>query len=160
MSSSTKAISSKFKILNSTSLRQHKELLATLKFMKHCKETKTKFNSSIICWQTDSKNNFSFLSKGSRKPRIQEDIVKIKYLELELGITIIPIWTPRSHSRLILADLGSKFNQSSDECGIFRNGLRQIFSKFKLNPTIDRFALEANSICKHFFLFIFNLKFF
>ena len=129
----------------------HRELLATLKYLEHCKKTKFQFTSPIIYWQTDSKNNFSFLTKGSRKPRIQKDIVKIKFLELEMGITIIPIWTPRSHSRIILADLGSKFSQSSDEWGVSRNRLKQIFSQFNVSPTIDAFASEVNSVCSRFF---------
>lgn len=129
----------------------HRELLATSKFLQHCKETGIKFNSSIVYWQTDSKNNFSFLSKGSRKSRIQQDIVKIKFLEMELGITVIPVWTPRSHSRIVLADLGSKFSQSSDEWGIARNHLDKIFKQLNLVPTIDAFASEANSICTRFF---------
>ena len=129
----------------------HRELLATLKFLQHCKETKVKFSSSIVYWQTDSKNNFTFLSKGSRKSRIQQDIVKIKFLEMELDITIIPVWTPRSHSRIVLADLGSKFSQSSDEWGISRNQLDKVFKQFNLVPTIDAFASEASSVCTRFF---------
>ena len=129
----------------------HRELLATVKFLEHCKKENIKFKSSIVYWQTDSKNNFSFLSKGSRKPMIQQDVVKVKFLELELGITIVPVWTPRSHSRIILADLGSKFSQSTDEWGISRNHLRRLFLAFNLSPTIDAFASEINAVCPRFF---------
>ena len=55
----------------------HRELLATLTFLEDCKQNKVKFSSPIVYWQTDSKNNFIFLSLGSRKPRIQQDIVTI-----------------------------------------------------------------------------------
>ena len=129
----------------------HRELLATLKFLEDCKQNKVKFSSSIVYWQTDSKNNFIFLSRGSRKSRIQQDVVSIKFLERELGITIIPVWTPRSHSRIILADLGSKFSQSTDEWGIPRATLRDIFAQFHLVPTVDCFASEPNKVCDVFF---------
>ena len=48
----------------------HRELLATLKFLEDCKQNRVKFSSSMVYWQTDSKNNFIFLSRGSRKSRI------------------------------------------------------------------------------------------
>jgi len=129
----------------------HRELLATLKFLKECKENGTKFSSTIIYWQTDSKNNFIFLSRGSRQPKIQSDVVSIKVLERELGITIIPVWTPRSHSRIVLADLGSKFSSSSDEWGIDRAVLDNFFCLFECSPTVDCFASEVNTICASYF---------
>ena len=82
---------------------------------------------------------------------IQQDIVKVKFLELELGITIVPVWTPRSHSRIVLADLGSKFSQSTDEWEISRNYLRRIFQAFHLFPTVDAFASESSAVCTRFF---------
>ena len=62
----------------------HRELLATLKFLENCKSQKVTFSSPFIYWQTDSKNNFIFLS---RQPSIQQYIVKIKFLEQELNHT-------------------------------------------------------------------------
>ena len=129
----------------------HRELLATLKFLEHCKSQKVKFSSPIIYWQTDSKNTFIFLSKGSRQPSIQQDIVKIKFLEQELNITIIPVWTPRTHTRIILADLGSKFSQSTDEWGVNRDQLQGIFHQLNIYPTIDCFASTPSAICDLFY---------
>ena len=129
----------------------HRELLAVLKFLQDCKDKRVHFKSTLIYWQTDSKNNFIFLSRGSRKPYIQSDIVSIKFLEKDLGITIIPVWTPRNHSRIILADLGSKFSLSSDEWGIDRLQLLSIFNLFAVSPDVDCFASEVNSRCKTFY---------
>ncbi len=35
----------------------HRELLATVKFLEHCKKDNVNFKSSIVYWQRDSKNN-------------------------------------------------------------------------------------------------------
>ena len=61
------------------------------------------------------------------------------------------MWTPRSHSRIVLADLGSKFSASSDEWGIDRTTLNNIFCLFDCFPTVDCFASEVNTICSSYF---------
>ena len=107
-----------------------------------------------IYWQTDSCNCYSFLRKGSKLKHIQADVLKIKILEQRLGIRIVPVWTPRSHARIVLADAGSKYHQSTDEWGIDRTALRQIFEAFDFVPTIDGFASGVNHVTKRFFSLI------
>jgi hypothetical protein len=51
-----------------------------------------------------------FLSRGSRKPLIQDIVADIKCQERKLDIRIIPVWKPRSHARIVLADMGSKMH--------------------------------------------------
>lgn len=129
----------------------HRELLAVLKYLEECKKCNKSFSSNLVYWQTDSKNNFIFLSRGSRQPRIQKDVVSVKLLERDLGVSIIPVWTPRSHSRIVMADLGSKFSHSSDEWGIDRDILFNIFKKFESYPDVDCFASAENFVCKTYF---------
>ena len=59
---------------------------------------------------------------------------------------IIPVWTPREHSRLVLVDLGSKFSNSKDEWSADRNQLQAVFDYFQFQPTIDAFASMHNTI--------------
>ena len=52
-------------------------------------------------------------------PHNQKDVLKIKIMENLLGIRIIPVWTPRSHARIMLADEGSNFCPHGGWTGIF-----------------------------------------
>jgi len=106
----------------------HRELLA----VKLASETHVSYFQNLgptkIFWQTDSKNCFTFLTKGSRKPKIQDDVFCIKKLEKLLKIVILPVWTPRSHNRIVLADLGSKFSHSTDKWSVDREDLQSLYS--------------------------------
>jgi hypothetical protein len=76
-----------------------------------------------VYWQTDSKYCYSFLMRGSRKPDIQRIVADIKCCERKLDIHIVPVWTPRSQSRIVTADFGSKMAFSIDEWCIDREDL-------------------------------------
>ena len=97
------------------------------------------------------------MKRGSRNVTnvtIQNTLLKIKYLELELKITTIIIWAPRTHSRIQLLDKMSKTTQdslSTDDWGVPRYILNNIFSYFKSTPTVDCFASENNTICPKYF---------
>ncbi len=93
-----------FTITESQYSSAHRELLALIVFLTYCKESKTSFVSPLLYWQTDNSSVYYFLRKGSRNVAIQNTLLKIKYLELELKITTIIIWTPRTHSRTQLLD--------------------------------------------------------
>jgi hypothetical protein len=99
----------------------------------------------VIYWQTNSKNCDSFLMRGSRQPEIQRIVTDIKCKERHLDISIVPVWTPRTHARIVTADLGSKLSSSVADpdpgSGAFltpgsRNGIRnRLFSGSRIpNP--------------------------
>ena len=131
----------------------HRELLAVIKTLES--EQNSSFfinlNNRRLYWQTDSKNSFIFMSRGSRVPSIQKDVFKLKKLEKRLNLQIVPVWTSRNHNRIVLADLGSKFSQSTDEWGVSRNLHQQLFSSWEIQPTVDCFASSTNKICGKFF---------
>ena len=131
----------------------HRELLAVIKTLES--EQNLSFfinlNNRRLYWQTDSKNSFIFMSRGSRVPSIQKDVIKLKKLEKRLNLQIVPVWTSRNHNRIVLADLGSKFSQSTDEWGVSRDLIQQIFSSWEIQPTVDCFASSSNTICGKFF---------
>jgi hypothetical protein len=64
---------------------------------------------------------------------------------------IIPVWTPRSHSRIVQADLGSKMASSTDEWCIDREDLANVFSMLGYAPDFDCMATRRNAICQKFF---------
>ena len=82
----------------SLSSGQH-ELRAVLLMLMTDKEKLRSADKQILYWQTDSHNCYSFLNRGSKLRHIQTDVRKIKILEHELGVPIIPVWTPRTHPR-------------------------------------------------------------
>jgi hypothetical protein len=70
-----------------------------------------------VYWQTDSKNCYSFLWRGSRKPDSQRIVTDIKCYERKLDVT---------------ADLGSKMAASTDEWCIDREDLVNVFRTLKV----------------------------
>ena len=129
----------------------HRELLAIRQALEADPHIFAQFQGGKVFWQTDSRNCFTFLRRGSRVPNIQKDVVKIKEMERALKIQIIPVWTPREQSRLMLADLGSKFTTSTDEWSVDRHSLQTVFDYFHFVPTVDCFASHHNTVCAKYF---------
>ena len=129
----------------------HRELLAVKFALTADRSQFATCAHSKIFWQTDSQTVCNMLRRGSRIPTIQADVVAIKQIAAELAVKIIPVWTPREHSRLVLADLGSKFSNSTDEWSADRKQLWAVFDYFQFYPTIDAFASMHNTVCDQFF---------
>ena len=85
-----------------------RELLAVRFALRFNSNYFRQFGSQYVFWQTDSQNCYGFLIRGSKKPAFEAVVREIRYLERQLAIQIIPVWTPRSHERIVIADLGSK----------------------------------------------------
>jgi len=125
----------------------HRELLAVLLALRTDEAVFRRFAGGQVYWQTDSKNCVSFLKRGSRRPEIQSDVVRIRQLERQYGIRLVPLWTPREHGRIVLADIGSKLSHSTDEWSVDRNILSFVFDMFNFVPTVDALAAECNAVC-------------
>ena len=121
-----------------------RELLAVHKTLESDPGQFSEFSGGIVYWQTDSKNCYSYLTKGSRLPAVQKLVMDIKHRERKLDIKIVPVWTPRSQARIVEADLGSKLSSSTDEWCVDRRDLAEVFCNF------GRKMRER--ICKHFAL--------
>ena len=100
-----------------------RELLSVVKFTESYVPEKNN-EESIIYWLTDSKNLFSFLKKGSWKLYIQAEILKIKHYEFLNNEYIVPVWEARTDKNLTLADIGSKFINSTDEWSVDNQTLK------------------------------------
>jgi len=129
----------------------HRELLAIKLALCSDAEFFRELGPHVVYWQTDSKNCFYFLLKGSKIPSIQRDVFEIKKLERDLNIIVMPVWTPRSHFRIMLADAGSKLSTSTDEWCLGRHFLLSIFENLDFWPTVDCFASAHNKVCDKFF---------
>jgi hypothetical protein len=128
-----------------------RELCAVRKALEEDPAQFKEFAGRVIYWQTDSKNCYSFLTKGSRIPKIQELVMDIKLRERCLDVRIVPVWTPRSQARIVEADLGSKLNSSTDEWCIDRQDLADVFTTLDYWPSFDCMATSRNSVCEKFF---------
>ena len=128
----------------------YRELLSVIKFIESYQKDKFT-NQTVIYWLTDSQNLYSFLKKGSRKLYIQKEILKVKKFEADMGVIIIPVWTFRDDENIKLADLGSKFEKSTDEWSIDPQTYIDICNYFQAKPTVDCFATTLNRKCKRFF---------
>ena len=110
-----------------------------------------KKNPGRVYWITDSKNVFYFLKRGSRKSHIQQEVMIIKKLEKNYGIQIIPIWQPRESIHIVLADLGSKAYQSTDEWSMGLRTFQKIQRTLGITATVDCFATRVNALCPKFY---------
>ena len=128
----------------------HRELLAVAKTLKKHKHGLVGSGTRFY-WITDSKNVYHFLKRGSRKREVQQTILAIKKWEAELGIRIIPIWKPRTTNELVMADIGSKMYQSTDEWAIDHTTFQKIQKFAGMKVTIDAFATSANKMVDRFY---------
>jgi hypothetical protein len=128
-----------------------RELLAVQKTLQDSPGQFEDHKGGTVFWQTDSKNCYSFLMRGSRKPEIQRIVMDIKSMERSLDIIIVPVRTPRTQARIVTADLGSKLSSSTDEWCIDREDLANVFGKLKYKPEVDCMATRTNAICEKFF---------
>jgi hypothetical protein len=128
-----------------------RELLAVKKTLEAEPEQFREHAGGVVFWQTDSKNCYSFLTKGSRIPEVQDVVFDIKRRERNLDIKVVPVWTPRSQERIVEADLGSKLSTSTDEWCVDRRDLANVFSELNYFPNFDCMATRKNSVCKKFY---------
>ena len=71
-----------------------RELFSVLKTLQSSTEYFKK-NPSRVYWVKDSQNIYFFLKKGSCNEEIQKDMLRIKELQMEYRIQVVPIWKPR-----------------------------------------------------------------
>ena len=72
------------------------------------------FEGHHLLWLTDSTNLCAFLSKGSRKPQVQADILEIFWICREFRIRITPVHLSRSDFWIQATDSGTRFFDPDD----------------------------------------------
>jgi len=127
----------------------HRELLA----VRHSLEyyySKCSFGgeSCNVYWLTDSENLVRFLTKGSRKKHIQQEVFRVILLCQKLRIRVIPIHLRREDPRIQIADSGSK-DCDTDDWAVDLHTFRELNQSKDF--TIDLFASDKNNKCTRFF---------
>jgi hypothetical protein len=127
----------------------HRELLTVLRMLEFYQKTKgTKLSPTTVYWLTDSENLTTFLTKGSGKRKIQQDIFRVLSLARSLNIEIEPIHLLRDDPRIKIADDGSKIDDS-DNWSV-DNELFSTLNK-EWGFTVDLFADELNAKVQKFY---------
>lgn len=72
------------------------------------------FSNSNALWSTDSTTVYFWMSRGSKIPFVQRQLLTIKQLEIKYNFTLKCSWLPRSNPIIVRADEGSKLAMSTD----------------------------------------------
>ena len=72
-------------------------------------------------------------------------------IEFMYNVVIVPVWASRNNDNLQLADLGSKFKNSTYEWSVDVVTFKDICNYFTVKPTFDCFSSQQNRKCKRFF---------
>ena len=104
-------------------------------------------NQTVICI-TDSTNLVSFLTKGTTKQRIQEQVLQVYKLLKQYQIRVVPIHLRRTDFRIQWADEGSR-EFDPDDWGVDRGSFRSLTKKWQ--PTVDLFAHTTNAKVNFFY---------
>ena len=128
----------------------HRELLTVLGTLQAKQEVFLQMprGSRSVLWLTDSTNMMTFLTKGSTKRDIQEDILKCYDICKTIGLTLTPIHLSREDYRIQTADEGTRFFDPDDW------SINEIMYKKLTNnaaPTVDLFAHPNNAKCERFY---------
>ncbi len=74
-----------------------------------------------------------------------------KCIERKLDVNIVPVWTPRTHARIVTAYLGLKMSSSTHERCVDRDDLVKVFEKLNFVLDVDCMATRSNTLCEKFF---------
>ena len=69
-------------------------------------------------------------------------------IEFMYNVVIVPVWASRNNDNLQLADLGSKFKNSTYEWSVDVVTFKDICNYFTVKPTVDCFSSQQNRKCK------------
>ena len=92
----------------------HRELLAVLYALRQHDSVSHPLQGRHVLWLTDSTNLCVFLTKGSKKPAIQADVLELHWLCHDRAIRLTPIHLKRNDFRIQVADAGTRFFDPDD----------------------------------------------
>ena len=126
----------------------HRELLAVLRTLQTPEPEQHPLRQSHILWLTDSTNLCVFLTKGSKKPSIQADVLLVHWLCHDLSIRLTPIHLQRDDYRIQAADNGSRFFDP-DDWSVDAVTFRHLTKDTAID--VDLFAHTSNAKSLRFF---------
>ena len=107
-------------------------------------------NQTLLYWMTDSQVLCTWLTKGTAIEAVRQRLVNLYRLLHTLRLRLEPIWVPRTHFLIQLADSASKF-RDTDDWGLNRNSFRILEQLSPEKFTLDAFANCTNKQLDKFF---------
>ena len=104
----------------------------------------------VFYWLTDSQNVHYWMKSGSRIKRVQNLVLELLKILRNLRAKLEVIWVPRTTDQLVIADIGSKF-QDTDDWGISDQSLNVLQYIASASFTCDCFATASNARTKKFY---------
>jgi hypothetical protein len=87
-----------------------------------------------VVWRTKSFAVVQYLKRGAKMAEVQKEVVRVKFLEKELGVRVSGVWEPADVST---AELCQRLSRSTDEWGVEREELTKLFGKWEFLPEVD-----------------------
>ncbi len=104
-----------------------------------------------LVWKTRSRNMYNFTNKGARWSEVRRLALQIKYREKQTKTEVKLVWVALCPVEIQTVDDRSRLSTSTDEWGLHRSELPQLYLRFQLQPTVDAFASSSNAVCQKFF---------
>jgi hypothetical protein len=102
-------------------------------------------------WVTGSRSSYKVLKHGTRQGNIEAALRNIKWLEKKMRRRIQVVWGFTDPWSVMEADRRLGLSTSTDEWGVERTELQEVFTKFGVKPTVDAMASSRNRVCIKFF---------
>ena len=125
-----------------------RELLTVLRALQQDKEFFATLKNETVIWLTDSTNLVSFLTKGTTKMSIQQQVLQVFQLLSEYKIRLVPIHLRRTDFRIQWADEGSR-EFDPDDWSVDAKSYKELTRSW--TPTVDLFTHSTNRKCKKFY---------
>ena len=122
-----------------------RELITVLRALQQEGNFFEKMRGKTIIWLTDSRNLVSFLTKGTMRMTIQEQVLETYKLLAKYQVRIVPVHVRRSDYRVQWEDEGSR-EFDPDGWGVDALCYKELTRNWK--PTVDLFAHTSNTKCK------------
>jgi hypothetical protein len=104
-----------------------------------------------LVWKTRSRNMYNFTNKGARWSEVRILALQIKYREKQTKTEVKLVWVALCPVEILTVDDRGRLSTSTDEWGLHRSELPQLYLRFQLQPTVDAFASSSNAVCQKFF---------
>jgi hypothetical protein len=106
---------------------------------------------SRLFWRTENRISRKLLRQGTLSSVYNDQVIRICWLEVKTKTKLLPVRGGARGATLKEATARLASTTSTDEWGVAREQLEEVFQEFELWPTVDAFASSVNAICGNFF---------
>ena len=104
-----------------------------------------------MVWMTGSRSSYKVFRHGARQEKIEAVLSNIKWLEKQKRTRIYVVWGFTEPWSGMETERSLGLSTSTDEWGVERTELQEVFKRFGVHPTVDAMANSRNRLCERFF---------